>query len=90
MAGLGEHERANCNHDGEHRNARSDEAVCSVFDLSPSWIRGVRDCARPLFGGEAVPVYITRRTKIEPGEASPAHKVVKYWFGKTMLPHKGG
>jgi hypothetical protein len=30
---LGERERANCNHDGEHRDAISSEALCSVYDF---------------------------------------------------------
>jgi hypothetical protein len=43
VAWLGKHERAKCNHDGEHRDAISGEALCSVFHFCPFWMRGVRD-----------------------------------------------
>jgi hypothetical protein len=43
MAWLGEHERAKCSHDGEHRYATSSEALCKKCHFGTSWSRGIRD-----------------------------------------------
>jgi hypothetical protein len=41
VARLSEHERAKCNHDGEHRCVVSGEAQCSVFHFGCLRITGV-------------------------------------------------